>query len=291
MRARAAIGRMLASSWGPVHVREDGAPDAPVVLLLHGFASSMHSFDRLAALLAADHLVVRVDLLGHGCSPAASSYDSESQAAMVGAAMADLGLRPDTVVGHSFGADVAIAVAEQARDARVGRVGRVVVVGQAPDYASARLPRGSALVSRPVVARWLVRLAPAAAINRSARFAFAPGARADLLFDHPGRRALDARATAPAMYRTVLVDRPALLARRGLDDRLRDLGRPALVILGALDQIYPAGPARARYARVPGLRVEVLPGSGHSPVLEQPEETARLIREFVAGPGAAPSPA
>ena len=34
-----------------------------------------------------------------------------------------------------------------------------VVIGQAPDYASARLPRGSALLTLPVVGPWIQRLA------------------------------------------------------------------------------------------------------------------------------------
>ena len=43
-------------------------PTRPCVLLVHGYASSMHAFDRVTPLLAARRRVVRVDLLGHGCS-------------------------------------------------------------------------------------------------------------------------------------------------------------------------------------------------------------------------------
>jgi pimeloyl-ACP methyl ester carboxylesterase len=132
-------------------------------------------------------------------------------------------------------------------------------------------------MTRAVLGPLLHRLSPGPAVRRLSQFAFGPAARAAWLFDRPGRLVHDFRRTSPAMYRAVLVDRPRLLARRPLDDRLRDLGRPTLVILGALDQLYPVDASAERYAAVPGVRVEVLPRSGHSPVLEEPGAVARLI--------------
>jgi pimeloyl-ACP methyl ester carboxylesterase len=279
-RTGRAIGRLVELPVGPVHVREDGPVDAPPIVLLHGYASSLHAYDRVTPILATTSRVIRVDLLGHGSSPLdAPDYGAEAQAAMVADVLDRLGRAPETVVGHSFGADVAIALAE-----RTGRATRVVVIGQAADYAHARLPRGNQLLSHPLTGLWLRRLAPPAAIDRASRFAFAPGAPAAELFDQPDRRSVDFRATAPAMHRTVLLDRPRALATRGLDARLADLALPTLVILGAQDQLYPVAPTRARYACVPGVRVEVLAGSGHSAPLEQPEATARLIRDFVLEP-------
>ena len=55
-----------------------------------------------------------------------------------------------------------------------------------------------------------------------------------------------------------------------------------LLIFGAEDQVYDADEAIAAYEDVPGVRTEVIEGAGHSPNVEQPEETARLILEFAA---------
>jgi pimeloyl-ACP methyl ester carboxylesterase len=264
-------------SAGAVHVRVDGPPAGAVVVLLHGFASSLHSFDRVAASLSIAYRVVRIDLLGHGGSAqVADRYDSESQAVMVGEVLAQLELTATTMVGHSFGADVAIAVAE-----RSPQVIRLVVIGQAPDYSAARIPRGDWLMRNAVSGPLLRRLAPAPLVRRAARFAFAPGARPAELFDQPERIVQDFRATAPAMYRAVLVDRPRALAEQGLDARIRRLGIPTMVVLGAQDQLYPLASTRSRYAALPGVQVETLVGSGHSPNLEQPERVARLIRDFI----------
>lgn len=279
-RSGRAIGRFVSTPVGPIHLREDGPADAPAVVLIHGYASSLHAFDRLTPFLAARLRVVRVDLLGHGSSVfAAPDYGHRAQARVIAGALDQAGVSASTVVGHSFGADVAIALAQLRPDLE-----RVAVVAQAPDYTDASLPRGNQLLRPAYVGRLLRRLAPAAVVDRASRFAFAPGVDPVSLFDRPDRRATDFRATAPGVHRMVLHDRPRELAARSLDQRLADLGRPALVILGAQDQLYPVRPTQARYARVPGVRVEMLAASGHSPPLEQPEATARLIEQFAVRP-------
>src|SRR5256885_10271644 len=66
--AEADGGRILHLAGGDLHVLEEGAPDAPPLVMLHGFAGSLRWFDRLAPLLASSHHVIRIDLLGPGGS-------------------------------------------------------------------------------------------------------------------------------------------------------------------------------------------------------------------------------
>lgn len=55
--------------------REAGDPEAPVVVLLHGFPTSSFMFRRLIPLLAADYRVIAPDMLGFGLSDAPSIDD------------------------------------------------------------------------------------------------------------------------------------------------------------------------------------------------------------------------
>ena len=59
---------------------------------------------------------------------------------------------------------------------------------------------------------------------------------------------------------------------------------PLLVIFGEEDQLYddPAAAAQA-YGDVPGARITIIPGAGHSPNVEKPARTARLVLRFAAG--------
>src|SRR4051812_27691260 len=83
--AEADGGRILHLAGGDLHVLEEGAPDAPPLVMLHGFAGSLRWFDRLAPLLASSHHVIRIDLLGHGgSSKPGCGYEMHKQARPLG---------------------------------------------------------------------------------------------------------------------------------------------------------------------------------------------------------------
>jgi pimeloyl-ACP methyl ester carboxylesterase len=276
-RPRARTGRLttvdIPGFAGTVHVREDGPQDGPVLVLLHGFGGSLQWFDLVVPLLEEALRLVRVDLLGHG-STGGPAADAPLQAAMVEAVLAELGLAHTTVLGHSFGADVAVELAE-----RSTRVDRLVIVTQAPDYSDATLPRGRAVMTVPVLNVALHRFAPVLGTALKA----VVGRRRPAVARRLAVQALaDVRALDVGMYDVVLVRRRDRLARRPLDELVRAAGKPTLVLLGGRDRFY--GDRSAGRYRGAGARVEILADSGHSPLVEMPERAAALIRGFVAEP-------
>lgn len=74
------------------------------------------------------------------------------------------------------------------------------------------------------------------------------------------------------------------LGQRSLPDRLTGLGIPLLVIFGADDRRWRSSLASG-YQAVPGARVELLPGVGHSPMLEDPQTTGKLLLDFASAVG------
>lgn len=272
--ARRRIGALIDIGGRRMHVREDGPERAPAAVLVHGFSCSMHWFDEVTARLAGEHRVIRVDLLGHGCTGGDDGLDAGSQGRAVSGVLDALEVADATIVGHSFGADVALAAAK-----RSGHAARVVIIGQAPDYGIAALPRAAFLPGVPVLAGLAHRLTPPWLAARTSRIGFAPGYRGEQAWDDPRRVAWDRAAMTSRMYRVVLADRRKGLAERPLDERARELGLPVLAILGGRDQLYPCAPAAARY-RAAGADVVVLDEAGHSPHVERPAEVATLIRTF-----------
>ena len=279
---RRRIGDLVRVDGHDVHVRHDGPQDAPAVVLVHGFACSMHWFDRMAAELAAEHRVIRVDLLGHGCTSTATKLDAAAQARAMSSVLQRLGTNDATAVGHSFGADVALAMAR-----RTDQVARVVIIAQAPDYACSRLPSIAFLPGLPTLATLTHRLTPPWMARISSRVGFAPAHHLDHGSDDgshdPQRIALDRAAMNPRMYRTILADRRARLAALPLDVQVHDLGLPVLAILGGRDRLYPSTPTATRY-RAAGARVVVIDDARHSVNVQRPAEVAELIRDFAAHP-------
>src|SRR4029079_15553326 len=108
--AKADGGRIVALPRGDLQVREDGRPQAPAVVLIHGWTASIRWWDRITPLLASRYHVVRVDLLGHGVSAKPKDgYSMEAQADRVAGALQRLGVRRALIAGHSTGGEVAIA--------------------------------------------------------------------------------------------------------------------------------------------------------------------------------------
>ena len=99
-----------------VHVRDSGpldkSKDAPVVILLHGFGSSLHTWDDWARGLSSKHRVIRFDLPGSGLTGAdpTGDYSDARSLQVLGALMDALGVTRASLVGHSMGGRIAALV-------------------------------------------------------------------------------------------------------------------------------------------------------------------------------------
>jgi pimeloyl-ACP methyl ester carboxylesterase len=67
---------------------------------------------------------------------------------------------------------------------------------------------------------------------------------------------------------------------RAAADRLAGLAKPVLVVWGERDVLTPTAPNVQRY-REAGLTPVVIPGVGHSPMVEAPGEFVNAITEFI----------
>jgi pimeloyl-ACP methyl ester carboxylesterase len=254
-----------------------GARGAPIVLL-HCFGCSMRWWDRMMPALGRDHRVIRIDLLGFGGSEKpGGGYSMQDQARLVALALGRLNVQGAVVVGHSLGFDVATALAKESSEL----VDRLVNIDEQTEPGFGDLPFLAQLGFVPVVGETIWRVTPDFAIRDGYDTAFAPdyevGDFGDVIVD--GFRAMTYTSydTSPAEAEDYENERP-------LDQRVGEAAVPLLVIFGAEDQLYddPAEAANA-YGDVPGARVELIQGAGHSPNVEKPGRTARLILDFAAG--------
>lgn len=125
-RLRDTIDRWLRRA--PVlHVAGDEG-EGPVVVLVHGIASSSVTFQNLVPLLEPAHRVISIDILGFGRSPAPpdAEYTLEEHAAALHRTLRSLRLhQPFVLVGHSLGS---LIVSRYAAD-HPGALARLVLVG------------------------------------------------------------------------------------------------------------------------------------------------------------------
>ena len=61
-------GEIISLPGGDVQVYDEGSGNGAPIVLLHCYSCSLHWWDHLAPILAENHRVIRIDLLGHGGS-------------------------------------------------------------------------------------------------------------------------------------------------------------------------------------------------------------------------------
>lgn len=259
---RPEVLRRLALGEVELAVRQRGSGSRALVLV-HGWGSASSVWDPLLGV-AGPVPTVRLDLRGHGCSPVAgTSHTVPTMASDVLAVIDRLGLDDVVLVGHSMGANVALAAARQQHS----RVRGVVAVDPAwgdPGTADTAA-RAAALRAE----------GPAAAARGTAA-AFAPTAEAALVASARDQLlATEGRVLLEALHSTY-TDPDAFGSLQDTVKVLATLGVPLL-------SIYPR-PARAEEARMFPVRdhtvVEVA-GSGHFIPLEQPVALWVAIRTWL----------
>jgi pimeloyl-ACP methyl ester carboxylesterase len=274
------LGHTLDLPGGRIQMRDDGSHGDHAIVLLHGFAASMHWWSPVAERLAPHFYVVRFDLLGHGGSEKTrGGYSMENQARLVSDVLSTFHVRHAVVVGHSMGGLVATALAE--RNGNI--VDGLVLVDSPVDENAGKLPFAARLGFVPVIGEALRHLAPDSLIRNQLESAFAPG------FDVPDQFVRDFHRMTYTSYDESHDKSGDYLRERALDARLTSLGKPLLVIYGAEDDVVDPVSFQ-RFEKVPGATVTKIAGAGHSPMFEKPAQLSTLIAGFarrVLGSGAA----
>ena len=83
-----------------LHVRDTGPRDAPAVILIHGFGSSLHTWEDWARTLSAGYRVIRFDLPGSGLSDPdpTGDYTDRRSLQVLAALMDGLGVRRASLI-------------------------------------------------------------------------------------------------------------------------------------------------------------------------------------------------
>ena len=260
-----------------LHVRQSGAlgahTDAPVVILLHGFGSSLHTWEPWAQKLAATHRVIRLDLPGAGLTGADPTGDySDLRSVQILAALMDhLGIARATLVGHSMGGRLAWRFAAQ----QPARVDKLVLV--APDgFASPGFEYGKAPeVTAPV--RLMQYALPKALLRMSLAPAYADPVR---MTEETVTRYHD-MMLAPGV-RTALIARMQQLVLQDPLPFLQRIQAPTLLLWGEKDAMIPLAHAQDYLRAIPNVKLVVIPGVGHLPHEETPADSLPAVQAFLA---------
>lgn len=255
-----------------VHYKETGPQDAPVLLLLHGFGSSLQTWDAWSVKLDPKYRVIRLDLPGFGLTGASPSNDySEDKDVAILTHFADkLGLDKFSVMGHSMGGKMAWSLAASQPD----RVQALVLM--APDGFPEVKDIGSKPYEVPAVMGLIQYFLPKYFVKKSIEPAFAD---TEALNDALVSRYYD-MLRAPGV-------RGAILARSNQTiysdpvPRLKKIKAPTLLIWGEQDQMIPSSNAQSYAGVLLNSTTILVPKLGHLLQEEQPEIGLTAVMQFL----------
>lgn len=268
-----------------VHYVDEGSSegsegDGEPIVMIHGFASSLHTWDVVAAGLAREHRVIRLDLPPFGVTGplrsargAIETMNLPMYRRFIDTFMSALGIGQATLVGNSLGGLISWDYAVRHR----GAVKRLVLVDAAG--FPMKLPVYIALFNHALVrlsAPWML---PEAIVKSAVRNVYGDPRKIDAV---TLRRYVDffhGEGTREAIGKMV----PTLDFADLDTDVLKTLDVPTLVLWGEKDRWIPPAHAADFAARIPGAKRVMYPGLGHIPMEEAPLQVLADLRAFFAG--------
>ena len=268
-----------ASGLAEHHIQADGLQfayleggEGDVLVLLHGFGANKDNWVRISRHLTPHFRVIAPDLIGFGESDLApdNDYAMRVQVARVRQFVRALGIEGFHLGGSSMGGYIA-----------------GVYTSLFPDEIQSLLLISPGGVATAEPSEMIRRLAE----GQSTPLLVVDMAGYDQMLDFifynrpfipaPVKRTLAKEAIARRSHHLAIWNQ--LLGSWGaqpLEDWVRGMTIPTLVIWGARDRVLHASGAEILTAAMPNARAAVLDSVGHLPMIEKPEETARAYLNF-----------
>ena len=237
------------------------------LVVLHSLLADRHAFDPVLPALAAKHRVTLINLPGfHGSQPTVLAL-MDAYVAAIEDGFQEFGIADDAVlIGNGFGGTVALAFAL----AHPERIAKLLL----SDAAACFPPAGRKQFE--VMAAKVSEGGLGAIAEIAAKRVFSPA----YLAAHP-EKIEERKAVLLAIDPKAFQAACKILQEADLTPLLHRLKVPTLVLCGECDQATPPALNKAIADKVAGSRFVELPGCGHCPPLEQPEQFLAAVKEFV----------
>jgi pimeloyl-ACP methyl ester carboxylesterase len=245
----------------------------PVVVLLHGFASSIENWTAVIPELKKGHRVLAIDLKGFGWTDRpVGDYSPAAQASLLRAVMKERGVDRASLVAHSWGSSVALAFALAYPDAvdRLALYDAWVYEQQLPSMF--QLARAKGLGEFLFAAFYSER-----GEERLAHGFYDPEVIPEALveavekaMERPGTRAAALEAVRGMKFTDV-------------EPRYGEVKAPTLLLWGREDIVTPLSIGERLLRQLPNARLVSYPRCGHFPMIEAVSESNRELLRFLEG--------
>ena len=247
--------------------RGDGYP----VFLIHGFTGNLRNWALQAPVLTSDYRMVSIDQRGHGHSEKPTrpeDYSLELLAEDAYGLLQHLGIGECYMIAHSMGGMVAQYLVLRHPET----VRALVLIDTA-----AEIPDGLRTEER---AR-LIEIARDGGMEAVFEEQLRTNPMADQIRAQPELLKVWRQQFLLTSREAYLYCAQAVVNRKPPLDDLYAVKAPTLIICGENDEPF-LGPSRRMHERIPGSELEIIPGAGHTPQIEEASEFNRLLTGFLS---------
>ena len=247
------------------------------LVLLHGAASSLQTWDDCAVVLDKDFRVIRLDLPGYGLTGPnrEKNYSMEWYIKFLDDFLGELRVNKCYIAGNSFGGRIAWEYALGRKEKVTG-----LVLIDAGGYASKKSEMTAAKLSRVPALRKIVRyITPKFFVAMNLRQIYGDNTR---ISDKTIDRYYD------MMLRAGNRDTFGIMNNAKFADGTREIKTisvPTLILWGSKDIAIPVEDAHRFNSDIAGSKLIVYEGAGHVPMEEMPQKVSEDIKAFLLKTG------
>jgi pimeloyl-ACP methyl ester carboxylesterase len=263
-----------------VHYRATGDPSSPTLVLIHGVASSLHTWEGWHDRLSDAFHIISFDVPPFGLTGAipGSPYEIQAFVAFLDQLFEALQLEQIHLAGNSFGGLLAWRYA-LAHPERIDKLILVDAEGLSVDTDNhvTQNNLGFRIATTPVL-KYVSHVSTPGIIFRKS---------IEAVYGDPSQ-VTDAVVTRyrDLMLRTgnraAFSDTMTMITKLGAGrDQISKLTQPTLILWGEKDQTLPVSAAHLFHELLPGSTLKVYPELGHVPMEEDPTRTAADVKAFL----------
>ena len=276
-----------------VHLKDGAASagdaKAPVLVLIHGTASSLHTWDAWVDALGDDYRIVRFDLQGYGLTGANAEADySIERQIRVGEAILDrLGVESAIIGGNSLGGFVswrwALAHPKRVEGLILVDAAGLPMTALASDDGEAPPPRKTAfsLGTTPVVKHLITKITPRFLVEDSLKDVYGDDSKITPQLIRRHYDMLLAEGNRQALQTALQQRREIPLEERDQWQQIPTIQAPTLILWGGQDHWIPVALGKKFDELLPNSEIRIYPDAGHVPMEELPAETATDVRAWL----------
>lgn len=258
-----------------VHYRDEGNPrDTLPIVLIHGTASSLHTFDDWAVGLKEDRRVIRMDLPAFGLTGPFSDrdYSIEHYVNFIEDFLASQGIKKCILGGNSLGGLIAWKFTVDQPE----MVDKLILI-DAAGYPknSTSVPIAFELAKIPLLNKILTFITPRFVVRSSVENVYADDSKiSEELVDRYFE------LTLRAGNRQAFVDRMRVIFDVNLTE-IRNIQQPTLILWGLDDALITIESAYRFHEDLPNDTLVIFKNAGHVPMEEIPLESLNVVKSFI----------